>query len=175
QRDSLGYERGRNGGRNTLAYFAWLRCLELIDAGKGSIVPDAPKGQDLKSVLRRPDFPEADLLKSAFLDLRAEADAWQKARTAFMTERLKAGRHPDTDSNFWVGYKEQPAPSLPTQSVPAAAEARRALHVQLTLVLLICVPALLLALLVGWRFTARKQARSRKVPLGNVSPIDPLA
>ena len=45
QRDSLGYERGREGGRNTLAYLAWLRCRELIDAGKGSMLPDAPKGE----------------------------------------------------------------------------------------------------------------------------------
>jgi hypothetical protein len=43
QRDSLGYERGREGGRNTLAYLAWLRCRELIDAGKGSMLPTRPK------------------------------------------------------------------------------------------------------------------------------------
>ena len=35
QRDSVRYDRGREGGRNTLAYFAWLRCRELIDVGQG--------------------------------------------------------------------------------------------------------------------------------------------
>ena len=54
QRDSLGYARGRDGGRNTLAYFAWLRCRELIDAGKGSMLPDAPKGEALKALLPGP-------------------------------------------------------------------------------------------------------------------------
>ena len=98
QRDSVGYERGRDGGRNTLAYLAWLRCRELIDAGKGSMLPDAPKGEALKTMLPRPDFVEADkLLDPAFVELRAEADAWQAARIAFMTRRLKEGRHPDTD------------------------------------------------------------------------------
>ena len=54
QRDSVGYERGREGGRNTLAYLAWLRCRELIDAGKGSMLPDAPKGEALKAMLLGP-------------------------------------------------------------------------------------------------------------------------
>jgi len=64
QRDSLGYERGRDGGRNTLAYLAWLRCRELIDAGKGSMLPDSPKGQRLESWLPRPDFVKADRNRS---------------------------------------------------------------------------------------------------------------
>ena len=45
QADSLGFEKDREGGRNTLAYLAWLRCRELIDAGKGSMLPDAPEGR----------------------------------------------------------------------------------------------------------------------------------
>ena len=101
QRDSTGFERGREGGRNTLAYLAWLRSRELIDAGKGSMLPDAPKGEALKVMLRRPDFVQAEaLLDPAFVKLRAEAEAWQAARTSFMLGRLKQGRHPDTDSHF---------------------------------------------------------------------------
>ena len=41
---------------------------------------------------------------TAFVKLRAEADAWQKARTEFMMRRLNGGRHPDTDLEFWNGY-----------------------------------------------------------------------
>ena len=78
RRDSVGYERGRDGGRNSLAYLAWLRCRELIDAGKGSMLPDAPKGEALKAMLPRPDFVMAEkLLDPAFARLRADADAWQ--------------------------------------------------------------------------------------------------
>jgi hypothetical protein len=54
--DSLGYGQLPEGGRNTLAYLAWLRCNELIDAGKGSILTDAPKGQAIKSLLREPNL-----------------------------------------------------------------------------------------------------------------------
>ena len=71
QTDTLGFARDRDGGRNTLAHFAWLRCRELIDAGKNSMLPDAPKGEALKGMLRRPDFVQGELLLDpAFMKLR---------------------------------------------------------------------------------------------------------
>ena len=124
QRDSLGFDRGRNGGRNTLAYFAWLRCRELIDNGKQSLYPDSPTGEQLKAKLPRPDFPSADLLlDTAFADARAEAESWNAKRVGFMNTRLKLGRHPDTDAHFWDGYVDLPAPPLPLISVPDAFHA----------------------------------------------------
>ncbi len=160
QRDSLGYTRGREGGRNTLAYFAWLRCRELIDAGKGSMLPSAPKGEALKNLLRRPDFVQAELLLDpAFVKLRAEADAWHAARTAFMMKRLNEGRHPDSDPGFWNGYTEKPAPRLPTKSVPDAFQARQALRVRLALAVIIGVPVAAIVLLIS---LARSRARRRK-------------
>jgi tetratricopeptide (TPR) repeat protein len=161
QRDSLGFERGREGGRNTLAYLAWLRCRELVDTGKGSFLPDAPKGEDLKSLLPRPDFVSADLLlDSAFLLLRADSDAWHAARTAFMTKRLKAGQHPDTYPGFWDGYKERSRPSLPTMSVPDAFYARQALRQRIALSVVIGVPVL--ALLAAGLLAVRR-ARARRL------------
>lgn len=44
----------------------------------------------------------------AYTDLRKNALAYTGNRTSFMLTKLKAGRHPDTDSDFWVGYKEVP-------------------------------------------------------------------
>jgi hypothetical protein len=161
QRDSMGYARGRDGGRNTLAYLAWLRCRELIDAGKGSMLPDAPKGEGLKPLLRRPDFVKADLLlDSAFLKLRTEADAWHTARTAFMTRRLKEGRHPDTDPSFWSGYTERPAPRLPTKSVPDAYNAWIASRRRMALSVVIGVPVL--AAVAGLMAVRSAKARRRK-------------
>jgi tetratricopeptide (TPR) repeat protein len=160
QRDSLGYKRGREGGRNSLAYLAWLRCRELIDTGKGSMLPDAPKGEALKGLLRQPGFVEANLLLDpAFTKLRAEADAWHTARTAFMMKRLNEGRHPDTDPGFWNGYTEKPAPALPTRSVPNAASTRRALRMRLSAALVIGVPVFAIAFLIS---AARSRARQRK-------------
>ncbi len=44
--------------------------------------------------------------------LRCEdAETWSAKRTDYMLVRLKAGRHPDTDANFWSGYHETEPPS----------------------------------------------------------------
>jgi tetratricopeptide (TPR) repeat protein len=163
QHDTLGFAAGRDGGRNTLAYLAWLRCRELIDAGKGSMLPDAPEGEDLKSVLPRPEFLKADaLLDPAFVTLRAEADAWQMARTAFMTRRLKEGRHPDTDRDFWDGYTERPAPGLPTKSVPDAYNEWQAMRQKMALLVFVGIPALAVALVAGSLAVRSARARRRK-------------
>jgi tetratricopeptide (TPR) repeat protein len=163
QHDTLGFKKDRDGGRNSLAYLAWLRCRELIDAGKGSMLPDAPKGALLKDHLPRPDFVEADaLLDPAFAKLRAEADAWQKARSEFMLVRLSAGRHPDTDPDFWTGYIESPAPGLPTKSVPETYHARVELRQRLSLLVIIGVPALAITFCVGLAALRSRRARRRK-------------
>jgi hypothetical protein len=170
QRDSRGYARGREGGRNTLASLAWLRCRELIDAGKGSMLPDAPTGESLKASLARPDFVDAEnILAPVFRKLRAEADAWQAARTAFMMSRLKQGRHPDTDKSFWQGYSEAPAPGLPAQSIPDAQAARMKMRMRLTALVVIGVPVLAIGLLVSSGVRAWK----RKARLGKKTFADP--
>ena len=161
QHDTLGYARSWEGGRNTLAYLAWLRCRELIDAGKSSMLPDAPKGEGLKSLLPRPNFVDAEgLLDPAFVKLRADADAWQTTRTAFMTKRLNAGRHPDTDPEFWHGYTERPAPGLPAISVAEYSKQRTARRERLSLLVLIGLPALALASYLG--ILATRSARARR-------------
>lgn len=124
QHDTLGFENDYGGGRNSLATFAWLRCKELIEAGKGSILPDAPRGDELLSMIPRPEMRwSEDLLEPAFQKARAEADAWQADRTEFMTGRLAEGLHPDVDEDFWDGYKESTPPPLPMGSPGKTYEA----------------------------------------------------
>jgi hypothetical protein len=101
-------------GRSSLAYLAQLRCGELIDAGSGSLLPGAPKGRALKEkviplvgyIRGRP------ALADEYLALRAAANAWHAHRIAFMMARLQAGRHPDSDPQFWQGYSPPPPPRL---------------------------------------------------------------
>jgi tetratricopeptide (TPR) repeat protein len=150
QHDTLGFQKDPGGGRNTLAYLAWLRCRELVDAGKGSMLPDAPKGEALKAILPKPGLVEAaKLLDPAFVKLRAEADAWHAARIAFMTGRLKTGRHPDTDRDFWSGYTERPASGLPAISVPEHYNARLRMRESLSLLVIIGIPVLVGVVMVG--------------------------
>jgi hypothetical protein len=162
QHDTLGFQKDPGGGRNTLAYLAWLRCRELVDAGKGSMLPDAPKGEALKAMLPKPDFVEAaKLLDPSFAALRAEAEAWQAARTAFMTGRLKTGRHPDTDRDFWDGYTERPAPGLPAISVPEHYNARLRMRERLSLLVIIGIPVLVGVVMVGRSVRARRRKARR--------------
>ncbi|QEF98095.1 hypothetical protein Mal15_21420 [Stieleria maiorica] len=160
QRNSTGYSRGRDGGRNSLAYFAWLRCMELVDSGQHSFLPDAPKGENLKALLPPPDFVKAELLLDpAYRQLRTEADAWHAERVAFMSRRLQTGRHPDTDPSFWDGYTARPAPELPSSSVPDAYNEWMERRRTLVLLVVVGVPLLLTGLVLGTWIVRKSKAR----------------
>lgn len=147
QRDSVGFSRGRDGGRNSLAYFAWLRCNELVDSGRGSLLPGAPTGNILKELLPQPGFVNGELLLDpAFKRLRGEAEEWHQARVSFLSRRLEEGRHPDTDPNFWEGFIATPAPELPSISLPEAYDAWQGRRIMLVWCVIVGVPVLL----VGW-------------------------
>jgi len=105
--------------RSSVEYLARLRAAELVDAGRKSLLPTAPSGAKLKSLIKNHMIalhdPQLRELEGTYTSLRKEADQWQAHRTAYMVERLKAGRHPDTDPSFWRDYREAPAPGLAEQ------------------------------------------------------------
>jgi hypothetical protein len=47
-----------------------------------------------------------------YKEFRLLADERDKKLISFMTQRLNEGRHPDTDSAFWAGYKEPRPPKV---------------------------------------------------------------
>jgi hypothetical protein len=107
--------------KSATAYTAHLRCIELIDQGRGSILPGAPKGEELKASITRSTAEfrrhqhQLDQLDQDYHRLRAAADKWHGERTKYMMDRLEAGRHPDTDPTFWADYKDSSPPPLPGQ------------------------------------------------------------
>lgn len=101
-----------NEERTSVAFLARLRCDELIDAGKGSVLPGAPKGEALKQRLMRLSLERENETRDTYHVLRADADAWQHQRTEYMMARLKAGRHPDVSANFWDDFHPKAPPSL---------------------------------------------------------------
>ncbi len=52
------------------------------------------------------------LLKNDYERLSSEIKRWQTDREAFMLARLREGRHPDTDPNFWTDSPESPVLAL---------------------------------------------------------------
>jgi tetratricopeptide (TPR) repeat protein len=116
----------RANARASVALLARLRCNELIDEGRRSLDPEAPKEAELlkREIARAGRTGESfgpkdnDSVVAAYRKLRAEADAWQKARTDYMMARLEKGRHPDTDASFWDEYREVAPPSIPRALAP---------------------------------------------------------
>lgn len=101
----------RRRRKATVAFLSGLRAVELLDAG------GRPLGSVDREKLADPLHhglmgPGARAVQNKYRQLRAEAEAWHRQRTEFMLARLSAGRHPDTDSHFWDGYRESPPPTL---------------------------------------------------------------
>lgn len=102
-------------GDSSMARLAELRCRELIKSGKRSAHPSSPGGDELAELISVRGFIARDTadIDSFYASARSAADSWHDDRERFMLERLQAGRHPDTDPNFWDGYVEEPAPAVP--------------------------------------------------------------
>ncbi len=92
---------------------AYERYRELRHEGRPTLsrmTADEAENQGLELGMT-PPAGEPTVAES-FHRLRAEAEAWNRSRTAFMLARLKAGRHPDTDPTFWNGWRDAPMPRL---------------------------------------------------------------
>ncbi len=83
----------------TTFYLAELRARELFRQGRKAIWTD-------RSSFLHLTFDSLE--EREFQALRANADSYVKHRQDFMLVRLRQGRHPDTDPDFWNGY--QPVP-----------------------------------------------------------------
>ncbi|HJP83356.1 MAG TPA: tetratricopeptide repeat protein [Fimbriimonadaceae bacterium] len=96
---------------NSIAQLAKDRAMELILAGKKSLDPNVKDQQKMledDSSLIMLHEPSKGFVKYEFERLRHQAEAWHNRRTAFMMERLNAGRHPDWDTSFWDGWDDGP-------------------------------------------------------------------
>jgi tetratricopeptide (TPR) repeat protein len=113
---------GRKGDAS-LSAMARLRGAELIDAGRRSLLPGAStEPEPLKRELRLDARAWYGLMENnrthvgrVYRTARRAAETWQAQRTAYLVERLRAGRHPDTDPAFWQDWRE-PAPARLTGS-----------------------------------------------------------
>lgn len=58
-----------------------------------------------KSELRNEMHTESQM-RAAYDALRKNANEYHQRRTDYMLAKMNNGYHPDTNSDFWVGYKE---------------------------------------------------------------------
>ncbi len=100
-----------SAGHSSVAYIAQRRIAELKNAGKTSILP----GRAFLDPSRENMFAPDDLaaLNDWYEEARPNADNWHQSKTDFMLKKLKTGKHPDTDKNFWDGFEDLEAVELP--------------------------------------------------------------
>lgn len=90
--------------QGTLKALAGQRVEELLNLGKKSLFAARPQIDK--------HWVYQNHIEREYRRLRAEADEWAAEREAFVLRRLGEGKHPDTDSDFWQGYVEKPAPEI---------------------------------------------------------------
>lgn len=143
-----------------VASMALLRADELEAAGRKARFPKS----DYFPMVEGSQGPQLlDDTRSQFRRLRAEADAWQARRTAYMAARLEKGAHPDTDPHFWNDWKETPPPKVVGPTRWSFAGLKGSPSYVLTLVAalaaFILVPALLFLWVVRlWRRWAKPRS-----------------
>jgi tetratricopeptide (TPR) repeat protein len=92
----------RNGATGEAAM---ARVDELQKTGKKSI---SGWVRDSNAYFEMGGDPTAKAnARDEFKRLRVQADKRHENRLAFMLPKLKMGMHPDTDPNFWDGYREE--------------------------------------------------------------------
>ncbi len=102
-------------GDSAISTLAAERVKELWDQGKRSLIADA-RLKDLMPSNR--NLNASDVVKD-YPRLRNNADQWGREREQFAMQRLREGRHPDTDPSFWEGYQELPLVELTEPSIGA--------------------------------------------------------
>lgn len=88
-------------GDSHLAELARLRREELENLGHRSLYP-RPQDFPFPDV---PSLEDSKPSKKYFRVLRTEADRWSHARSEYQRQEFSKRKHPDTDSDFWEGFR----------------------------------------------------------------------
>ncbi|MBX3459148.1 MAG: hypothetical protein KF696_04150 [Planctomycetes bacterium] len=97
-------------GRDEEAITAWLRVNDLVSSGGKTRVRNAPANPVSAMGAHLGELPNMAEQQRLFAEVRQSADEWVKQRNEFIAAKLTAGRHPDTDENFWAGFGQPPLP-----------------------------------------------------------------
>ncbi len=153
-----------------LSFLAHKRCTELVRSGASSLQPQVPAWEDsvhhFDSYWIEPELglneKNVQTLDAFYPRLRAEAEDWNKNRVQWMESQFAQNKHPDTNPNFWDGWKNAAPPSLDVAWFNERASTQRPINnsVLLFKVIVFGVPALLIAALVWFRGHRAKRKTS---------------
>lgn len=108
-------------GDSSLEYAAKLRLAELYRDGRRSLVHNMPPVLDqleedgpYVGLSREGNADGTDEISAWYNSARKEAHMWRQARNEYVLREVAAGKHPDTDDQFWAGWIEpHPMPKPP--------------------------------------------------------------
>ena len=103
--------------RNALRELALARYREILKGGKSPISASlaADALDEIEAVQGSVANHGEPTVAARYVTLRTESDAYRQAKTTFLLGRLHAGLHPDTNPDFWNGWKDPQMPVLPKQ------------------------------------------------------------
>ena len=93
-------------GRTEESLFAWFRVSELIENGHRSRVSNAPGPKTLTRMMgvHLEDVKDQAAANKLYRELRRLSDTWRASRRNYVENQLTKGSHPDTHTDFWVGW-----------------------------------------------------------------------
>lgn len=114
---------------SNITAFASMRYQELIDSGSRPILSDIDHEDVSSQEVRR-----------QYKSLRGDGHRVQEMRLAYMDQRLRQGRHPDTDTRFWAEWQEPAQPVL--RKIPNPDIERMDRELAATVLVVLSVPVL---------------------------------
>lgn len=139
--------------RGVLASAARLRVDELEEAGRTSLHPSGLSFEP--QVYGGPDPDRRRQVEQWFPKARKAADQRQESRWAYLRKGISEGRHPDTDPDFWNGWKEPNFPPLPGQTLRSLAKS----HIVIT----VAAISLVTLFTTLWIFSLIRRRRKKRL------------
>ena len=139
----------------TIAYLAWLRAEELVDAGSSGLLTSAESLEIIEHVRDGEHLLHKEMatdVEAWWREARASADARNAAREAYILERRDGGTHPDDVGwdVFFAGWTEPRLPEMPdTRHTMSPQEVGRIVYSAIVVVL--CAAAIAVGLVVRHR------------------------
>jgi len=148
-RDATSYS-----GDAYLAQLAEFRRQELVASGAKPLIED-DRPEDQRYPMMMPEGTTREFHLNEFRRLRKEAEKVVADRANFMNAKMREGKHPDTDLQFWVGYVEPPPLQVRQAGYFDTQEGKIRLMVIGGIGVLCVAPSVLLTL--GWLWLRKRR------------------
>lgn len=155
----------QGGGDSSLAALAWYRAEQIALDGGLSLHPSYNASGFRAAGFADRHHSDPTPVQAFYAEARAEANAWHAARTAYITERLEQGEHPDTHPDFFAAWVESSSmPEMPNGFLGYGGNEASILIALLVLAFTAVGVFLAFAAVVVTFLVVRSKSRTRSIP-----------